>query len=120
MLRSPSRRLNDGWSHTYSSSLRNYNAVNSRAFGGANDRAEVVRIFDAIQHKDEGISAAFVIQQVFQIRILFFRGYRDHSLVIGGLSQARQLVTRHGAQCHTRGATEGGNFLDSSIAASRG
>src|SRR5215471_14404488 len=120
MLPSPSRRLNDGWRHTYSSSLRNHNAVNSRAFGGANDRAEILRIFYAIQHQDEGIGAVFVIQQVFQVDILFFRGYRDHSLVIGGLSQSRQLVARHGANGHTRGTTEGSNLLDSSIAAIRG
>ncbi len=55
----------------------NHYAIGSRGVGGAENRSQIVRIFDSIEHDDERLLASPRGHQVLEITILFCRS-RGH------------------------------------------
>src|SRR5438477_4363167 len=56
--------LSDSGSHAGGAALGNHNAIGAGRIGGADDGAQIVRIFHAIEHHDEGKLAAALRQQI--------------------------------------------------------
>ena len=64
-------------------------AVHSGGIGGAEERAEVLRVFDAVECEQE--SGLVTGEQVFKVEKLPRADYRHDSLVAGGLCQTGKL-----------------------------
>lgn len=85
-------------------------AIDAGAFGGAEERAEVLGIFNAIEGEDEtgGGAAARSREEVFEIEEVALADDGDDALVSGGLGEAAESVAGLGAKFHPGGAAEGG------------
>ena len=71
------RHLRNRSCHRCRPAFGNHHAIRSRRVRGAQDRSEIVRIFDAIQHNDQRPLAAPRRHQIVEVAILFCRS-RGH------------------------------------------
>ena len=79
----------------------NHHAIGSGGVGGAQDRSQIVRIFDSIEHDDQRLLAATRRHQVIEIAILFCRS-RGHQSLMRGV--AGNFVEFHARQNAHRNA----------------
>ncbi len=104
MLRRARRSLNGGAGQSGSTALGNDDAVCARAVGSANQRAQIVRVFDAIEHDQEAVLAVALLQQGVHICVLLAAGDGDDALVRVGVGGAVELLARQEAYLHSAGA----------------
>ena len=83
------RNFCDGARHAGRAALGNHHAVRAGRVGRAQDRAQIVRIFHAIEHDDQRIFRALGGDHIFEIVVLFGRRDGDHALM---RRVARQFV----------------------------
>jgi len=81
VLAGSSRNFGDGSSNGRSPSLRNDHTVGACCVGGAQDRAQIVGIFHAIEDEHERILSALGSDHVIEIAVLLRRRYCYHALV---------------------------------------
>ncbi len=104
MFGSSSRSLDRGACQSRGAPLGDDDSVSACAIGGANQRAQVVRIFDPVEHNDEAVLAAMLLQQRVDVGILFSGGDRDDALMGVGVGQAIKLFAWKKAHLHAAGA----------------
>ena len=104
MLRGARGRFDRGTGKSGGAALGNDDAVGARAIGGANQRAQVMRIFDAVEHNDEAVFAAMLFEQGVDIGVLLARGDRNYALMGVGVGQAIKLLARQEAHLDAAGA----------------
>src|SRR5580693_3597143 len=87
-----------------SAAIRNDDAVSARTIGGANERAKIVWILDAVDHNDKAELAVAILQQSIDVGILLAGGNRDDALMHVGVGNAIELLARKEADLHAAGA----------------
>src|SRR6266853_3397906 len=68
-------------SHSRGPPLGNHDAVGARSIRGAKNRAQIVRIFHAVEHDHQRTLASLGCDYVVEIVILFRRGDGAHALM---------------------------------------
>jgi len=84
------------------------NTVDARSIGNAKQRAEILRIFDAVERKNEARHVGFGgvgNEKVFDRKEFLRANQRDDALVRRGLGDLRELVARLGADANAGLAT---------------
>jgi len=77
MFKRPGRGFGHGFGESGGAAFRHYDRARSGRVRGANDGAEVMRIFHAIEHNDQRRMRGYV----FEFRVLLFRAERDDALM---------------------------------------
>src|SRR5262249_12992604 len=80
------------------------------------DRAQIVRIFNAVEQEHKGVGSALVGEHLLDVAILLLCGDGNHALMVGGLGQTGELVARHGAQGNAIRTAELSDLLYACIA----
>ncbi len=82
--------------HARRTAFRDHHSVGAGGVGGAKNRAQIVRVFNSIQHHHQRILPALGGHHVVQMVVLFARSHRHHALM--------SIVSRHAVEF--RAATE--------------
>src|ERR1019366_3741317 len=98
------RSLNGRARQSSGATLRDDDAVRAGCVGSANERAQVVRIFHAIEHNQETVLTVALLEQGVNVRVLFAAGDRYNALMSVGVGGAIELLARQEAHLHTAGA----------------
>ena len=104
MLRGPGGSFDHGARQPDGAAFGNDDAVGAGAVGGANQRAQVVRVFHAVEHDQEAVLAVALLQQRVHVGILLAAGDGDDALVGVGVGGAVKLLARQEADLHAAGA----------------
>ena len=102
--------------------LRENNSVNARSVGHSKERAEVLRVFDAIESKDEpgwpeAVDGRRCLEEVFDGQKLLRPNDRHNALVRGGSGKLGQLLTGLLAHAHACLPAFGDKLLQSCVLA---
>src|ERR1039458_4615260 len=81
VLAGASRCLDHGTGDAGGAALGNDHAIDAGAVGGADERAKVVRVLDAIEHQQKAVLAVFVLQQLVDAGVFLARGDGHDTLV---------------------------------------
>ena len=94
MLGCPGGGLGDGSGEWCGAALGEEDAVDACAVGGAEERAEVVGVFDAVECQEEAITggADGCVEEVFEREEFAFAEEGDDALVVVGAGVAGELV----------------------------
>ncbi len=117
VLRRTCRRLRHRRIHSHGAALGNDDAIHTGGIGRAQNRAQVVRIFHAVEHDQERPLTTAFLQQVFDVGIFLRRSNCDHSLVVAGRREAIQVRTRNGAHRHAQRAALADDLVHALIVA---
>src|SRR5262249_52366357 len=108
----------DGGGYTYGATLGDDDAIGACTLGSADDRAQIVRILDAVQHEQEVVKAAFLFEEISKVGVAFFPGDRNNTLMICRSRQTGELIARHGPNGNALGPAQCNQLLDALIAPS--
>ena len=104
MLGRSRRSLHRGARQSRGAPLGNDDAVGAGAIGGANERAQVVRVFHAVEHDQEAVLAVALFEQRVHVGVLLAAGDGDDALMGVGVGGAIELLARQEADLHSAGA----------------
>ncbi len=83
--------------HCGRAALGNHHAIRPGSVGGAQDRSQIVRVFDSIEHDDQRMLAAARRHDVIEIGILFCRSRGHEALMGGGAGDFVEFLARQNA-----------------------
>ena len=95
-------------------------AVDAGALGTAQQCAQVLRVFDAVERQQERIVAFAGSKQVFEIGQRLGAHHGDHALMRGGLGQVGQVVAGGRLQANAVFAAHGGDAVELGVGALAG
>src|SRR5882762_2961979 len=93
MLARPRGGLGHDSGHGRGAAFGDDYAVGSGRVGGAKNSSQVVRIFHAVEHYDQRMSAALRVDHVIKTAVLLRRGDRDYALMRRVAGQAVEFAT---------------------------
>lgn len=109
------RGLEGGGGERRGAALSEEDAIDAGGFGGAKQRAEVLRVFYAVERENE---AGFCTgQQVLNVEEVALANDSDDALVGGGSGETGEGIAGLGAGFHSGGAAEGGDGAEPRILA---
>src|ERR1019366_10486593 len=104
MLVSSRRSLDGGARQSSGATLRDDDTIRAGCVGGADQRAQVVWIFHAVEHHQETVLTVTLVEQGVHARVLLAAGDRNDALMSVGVGGAIELLARQKAHLHTAGA----------------
>ena len=108
MLGSSRRGLDSDGAERGRPALGQQDSVDACSFGGAQQRAQVLRVFDAVESQHQAGFGA--LEEVFHAEKLALPDHCDHSLVGGGARDLGEGVAGLGADRNARRSAEGHNL----------
>jgi hypothetical protein len=95
-------------------------AVDACAVGGTEERAEVLRIFDAIEGEKQGRFTGNGLEELFELGEGLGADDGDDTLVAGGFGEVGEVLARLEADADAALAAEGGDAVDLGVDAIAG
>ena len=117
VLTGSGRCLDHGARNARSATLGNDHAIHPRSIGRADQRAQVVRVLNAIQHQQEAVFTVFMLQQFLHAGVLFAGGDGHDTLVGVGAGFAIKFFARHKTHGDALGAAVIENCLQTVVGA---
>jgi hypothetical protein len=108
MFQSAGRSLRDGLGQPCGAAFGDHDGAGSRSVSGANDGAQVVRIFDSVQHDQKFGSGG----DVFELRVFLFGTESDDTLMGLGAGETVQRASVFETHGRFVGSGEVDDFLE--------